>query len=152
MSENNIKISFSYDIHEMMEIKEYDVWYLKKIKVIIDTRKMRRKKGWVDKLENEIVGDWYGVDSQENQDNVMLDIWDIGYCQFPRISQEECYKLAIEDSTYREYILKKFRIRNYEIIYEFESDKWCIEQDKELIEICKNSLANKEYFDKSEVF
>jgi hypothetical protein len=152
MLEKYINISFKYDINEMMEIKDKDTWFLRRIRLIIDTTKMRRKQGWVDKLSYEVVGNCDGADIEENKDNVIIDILNMDFYYDFKISQEECYKFASEDLIYRENILKKFRIKNYELIYEFESAKWFIEENEGLIEFFKNSSVNEEDFDKSDVF
>ncbi|MDZ5001569.1 hypothetical protein GNF79_21460, partial [Clostridium perfringens] len=71
MIKNNIKISFNCNVDEFIEIKEKDMWFLNRIKLIIDTKKMRRKEGWLDKLEAQITADCDGADIQKNRDNVV---------------------------------------------------------------------------------
>ncbi len=51
MSKGNIKIYFDCNIDEFMEIKEDDIWFLNKVKVIIDTKRWEEKgngknNGW----------------------------------------------------------------------------------------------------------
>lgn len=133
MSGNNIKMSFSYDIHEMMETKNEDAWYLYQIKIIIDTTKMRRKKGWIENLEDEMLEHLEGVTAQESHNKVILNVGDIfGDCILQG-NQEKCYKFATMDLVYRESLLKKFKIKNYKIVYEFQTDLCFIEEMKKAL-------------------
>lgn len=148
MTENNVKIRFKYDMNEMMEIKEYDEWCLRKVKVIIDTKKIKRKeqkrKDWINSLEQELTSEIEIVKVEEKKDKTIVSIKKQFINMDYETSKESCYKLVMRALPFLEKVLQKFRINNYEIIYEFQPDRWFIEENKRLIEMNKNDSNNKE--------
>lgn len=147
MLSNNVEISFNFSISGFTKQKQTDRWIFHGVKVIIDTAKMRRKEDWSYKLAAKIEGDCDGVNIQKNHDNVVLDIWSLDFFYDFTRSQEECYEFVVEDSTFREGILKKSRIKSYEIIYEFVPGNWTDEDNEETKEISKTNYINKECLD-----
>lgn len=134
----NIKVQFKCSPSEFIEMRDKKVWISEYQKLILDKSiGKRRKEGWIDRLVNELDTSMKSDYSHfnETESKIIIELWDFNRYGLPGESQGMCCEEGLYGLENIKNVLKKFRIKNYELIYEFsprgcEKDEWMINSEE----------------------
>lgn len=136
-----VKIQFECNPSEFMQEKDRKVWVdVHKQLIVIKNKRSRRKEGWIKKLVYELAD---AIDSEyecfnETEDNVVIDFYHFHMFGYIGASQEICCKRCMCVPEEIKKVLRKFRVKDYELIYDFKPEG--NEPNKEYINIDENVI------------
>lgn len=116
---SNFNIQFTCDLANLVELKEKDIWCQGHVQLVIqETNKIKRKDGWIWRVVDRLDKHGGSVEITERDSEIIIDFYDYD-AYWCGMSREDCYMDAQLQSEHDRLILKKLRIKNYNLTYEY---------------------------------